>query len=78
MLRGNPAVWWSALALVDVQLVYTYTPVMNDLFDSRPLGWQSWITPVVLAVAIFFAVEAIKLLERRLDRPPSPTPPNKQ
>ncbi len=58
VLRGNPAIWWSALALLALQLVYTYVPFMNDLFGSRPLAIWSWVLPVVLSVAIFFAVEA--------------------
>jgi magnesium-transporting ATPase (P-type) len=65
VLRGNPAVWWSALALLGLQLIYTYVPFMNDLFGSRPLAIWSWIPPVVLSIVIFLAVEALKALRRR-------------
>lgn len=60
MLRGNPAIWWSALALIAVQLVYTYAPFMHELFDSRALAPRSWILPLALAVVVFVAIEAIK------------------
>ena len=60
VLRGNPAIWWSALALIAVQLVYTYAPFMHELFDSRALAPRSWILPLALAVVVFVAIEAIK------------------
>ncbi|HET8927618.1 MAG TPA: HAD-IC family P-type ATPase [Microbacterium sp.] len=62
VLRGNRVVWWSALALIALQLVFTYLPFMHYLFDSRPLGAQPWLLAVGLAVAIFLAVEVLKAL----------------
>jgi magnesium-transporting ATPase (P-type) len=67
VLRGNPVIWWSAAALIGLQLVYTYVPFMNELFGSRPLAAWSWILPVVLSVGVFFAVELLKLVRRRGD-----------
>lgn len=67
VFRGNPVIWWSAAALIVLQLIYTYLPFMNDLFGSRPLAIWSWGLPVVLSVVIFFAVELLKLLRRRGD-----------
>ena len=64
VLRGNRVVWWSALALVVLQLVYTYVPFMNVLFESRPLPAASWILPIVVSVGIFLAVEALKAVLR--------------
>ena len=65
VLRGNPVVWWSAAALIALQLVYTYVPFMNGLFGSSPLSVTGWIAPVVLSVVIFVAVEGLKALRRR-------------
>lgn len=64
VFRGNPAIWWSALALIVLQLVYTYVPFMHDLFGSRSLAAQSWLLPFGLSIAIFLAVELLKLLRR--------------
>ena len=64
VLRGNRVVWWSALALIALQLVYTYVPFMNDLFGSRPLAIWSWGLPLLLSIGVFFAVEALKRLSR--------------
>src|SRR5690606_11492395 len=68
VFRGNRVVWWSALALIVLQLVYTYAPVMNDLFDSRPLALTSWLLPLGLSVVLFLAIELLKLVRRRRAR----------
>ncbi|WP_159501940.1 HAD-IC family P-type ATPase [Microbacterium sp. 18062] len=65
VLRGNRAIWWAAFALIALQLVYTYVPFMNDLFESRPIAAWSWLLPVLFAVVIFLLVEALKALRRR-------------
>lgn len=65
VFRGNRVVWISAAALIVLQLLFTYVPVMNTLFESEPLAAASWILPIVLSVAIFFAVEVLKALFRR-------------
>ncbi|MEH3089727.1 MAG: HAD-IC family P-type ATPase [Microbacterium arborescens] len=62
VLRGNPVIWWSAGALVVLQLVYTYVPFMNALFESRPLAPVAWLLPLGFALVIFFAVEGLKAL----------------
>ncbi|MDN8548481.1 cation-transporting P-type ATPase [Microbacterium sp. NM3R9] len=62
VLRGNPVIWWSAGALILLQLLYTYVPFMNALFESRPLAPQGWLLPIAFAIVIFFAVEGLKAL----------------
>jgi len=67
IFRGNRAIWWSALALIALQLIYTYVPFMNDLFGSEPLALSSWGLPVGLSIVVFFAVELLKAARRRGD-----------
>ncbi|MCC2030755.1 cation-translocating P-type ATPase [Microbacterium allomyrinae] len=64
VLRGNRVVWWSALALIVLQVIYTYVPFMNVLFESRPLSATAWALPIVLSIGIFLAVEALKAVMR--------------
>lgn len=64
VLRGNRVVWWSAIALIVLQVIYTYVPFMNVLFDSRPLDAASWILPIVVSIGIFLAVEVLKAVLR--------------
>jgi len=65
VLRGNPVVWWSALALIVLQMLYTYVPALNGLFGSQPLDAVGWLLPIGASIAIFFAVEGLKSLRRR-------------
>ncbi|WP_309067583.1 HAD-IC family P-type ATPase [Microbacterium sp.] len=65
-LRGNRVVWWSALALIVLQLIYCYVPFMNALFESTPLPLWAWLVPFGLAIALFLVIEAVKALWRRL------------
>ncbi|TGY35644.1 HAD family hydrolase [Microbacterium laevaniformans] len=65
VLRGNPVIWWSAMALVALQLLYTYVPFLNELFGSEPLDGLGWIIPIAAAVAVFLAVEVFKALRSR-------------
>ena len=65
VFRGNRMIWISAGALMVLQLLFTYVPVMNTLFESQPLAATSWILPTVLAIVIFFAIEVLKGFFRR-------------
>lgn len=69
VLRGNRVMWWSALALIGLQLVYTYAPFMHTLFGSRPLTATEWLPPLALSVVVFLAVEGLKALLRAGRRP---------
>ena len=67
VFRGNPAIGWSALALIVFQLIYTYVPFMNALFGSEPLTVGGWLLPIAFSVGIFLAVEVLKAVRRRAD-----------
>ncbi len=46
-----------ALAMMGAQLLFTYAPVMNQLFHSAPISGESWLRIVGVAVTAFVAVE---------------------
>ena len=46
-----------ALAMVCAQLLFTYPPVMNNLFYSAPLPVESWSRIIGVALVAFAAVE---------------------
>ena len=55
--------WWVILgigSIIAVQLLFTYTPVMNVLFHSAPISVESWVRILVVAVIAFAAVELEK------------------
>ncbi len=65
VLRGNPVIWWSAGALIVLQLIYTYVSFMNGLFGSEPLALSGWFAPIGFSVVIFVTAEVLKALRRR-------------
>jgi magnesium-transporting ATPase (P-type) len=64
VLRGNRVVWWSAVALIVVQLGYCYLPIINAWFGSAPIGLREWLLTAVLAVVIFLLAEVAKVVTR--------------
>ncbi|QKW38061.1 HAD-IC family P-type ATPase [Actinomadura sp. NAK00032] len=63
-VRRNPWVAVSVVALAALQALYTYTPFMNDVFDSAPLDAAAWARIAVIAVISYLVVEALKLAQR--------------
>jgi cation-transporting ATPase F len=70
-IRRNPWVGAGALGLVAVQLVYTYVPSLNRLFESAPLGTGSWLRIAAVALAAYAVVELAKLYRRPAGRNPA-------
>lgn len=64
VLRGNRAVWWSALALLVLQAVFVYAPFMHTWFGSAALGVREWLITGGLAVVVFALTEVIKAVGR--------------
>ena len=62
---GTPAVLAAVAAVVAAQLLFTYAPFMNMLFDSRPLALRDWILLIAVGVAIFILLEAEKWVTRQ-------------
>jgi len=61
-LFSNLWVLAGAVAMVVLQLAYTYLPVMNRLFQSAPIDLATWGRTVLAGVAVFVIIE----IEKRL------------
>ncbi len=51
-------------ALLGLQLVFVYVPVMNRLFQSAPIGLREWGLTTGAGLATFILIEAEKALRR--------------
>ena len=51
-----------SLAMLGAQLLFTYAPVMNNLFHTAPIDAESWLRIAGVAGAAFVAVEIEKWL----------------
>jgi len=54
---SNKWVIGGALGMVVAQLMFTYAPVMNTLFHTAPIGAESWLRIVAVALVVFALVE---------------------
>jgi magnesium-transporting ATPase (P-type) len=62
----NKFVFLSVGALIVLQLLFTYLPLMNNLFGTKALDFQSWRFPLLLGIVLFFLVESEKFLIRKI------------
>ena len=56
----NPLALAGAAAMIMMQLLFTYHPLMNRLFHTTPLGLRSWVLISAVALLSFAAVELEK------------------
>ncbi len=66
--RGNPWAVRGALAMLALQVGFTYLPSMNRLFHTAPLSLGAWSRIVAVAIGIFLVVEFEKWLRFGRDR----------
>lgn len=67
-LLGNRYVLYAIVVVVLFQLIYTYLPWMQLLFQSRPLEGMTWLRIVPVAASVFVLVEMEKALYPYLRR----------
>jgi Ca2+-transporting ATPase len=67
-LFTNPWAIGGALLMVLIQLLYTYAPFMNKLFDSAPMSLTLWVDVLVVSLAAYLIIKFEKWLRRRLAR----------
>ena len=65
---GTPAVLIAVAVVVVAQLAFTFLPVMQALFDSRPMGFGDGLLVVAAGVALMIILEIEKKIMRRTGR----------
>ncbi|MEW9853590.1 cation-translocating P-type ATPase [Novosphingobium sp. M1R2S20] len=63
---GTPAVLGAIAVVIVAQLLFTYAPFMQELFDSRPLTLADGALIIGLGICLMLLLEGEKLLMRRL------------
>ncbi|OZI34775.1 carbonate dehydratase [Bordetella genomosp. 10] len=61
---GNPLLWYGILAVVVLQLLFTYAPPFQAIFSTESLPLSVWARLLAGAVLFFLFVEAEKLVIR--------------
>ena len=65
-LFSNRWVWPGIAAMLIAQLLFTYAPLMNRLFHTRPIRSDAWLRIAAVALLAMLAVELEKWLRWRL------------
>jgi cation-transporting ATPase F len=52
-------------SIIAVQLLFTYVPIMNELFHSAPMSGGSWLRIAAVGAIAFGAVELEKWIRFR-------------
>jgi magnesium-transporting ATPase (P-type) len=63
---GTPAVLYAVGTVTVLQLIFTYAPVMEAFFDTRPVGLLEGAVVILVGAGLFVLLELEKLLRRRL------------
>jgi len=61
---GNPYLWYGVAAVVVLQLLFTYAPPLQAVFDTEALAPSVWLRLVVGGFVFFLVVEIEKLVIR--------------
>ncbi len=67
-LLSNPWVFVGAGSMLLLQLLYTYLPLMNHLFQSAAIGVGSWIRIVAAGCISYLVVEIEKKIRAKMER----------
>jgi Ca2+-transporting ATPase len=62
---GNMWVFGGAAAMLLLQILYTYLPIMNTLFQSAPISMEAWLRIVLAGVIAYQIVEVEKWVQGR-------------
>jgi cation-transporting P-type ATPase F len=65
---SNPWAIYGSAAMIASQLLYTYAPFMNTIFQSAPIGINSWLRILAISAIIYLIVGIEKMITNRLQR----------
>ncbi len=63
---SNPWAVGGAILMALIQVLYTYAPFMNELFDSAPISLALWLNVLTVALIAYIVIEFEKWIRRRL------------
>ena len=65
-LFSNPWIWLGLGSMAVLQLAFTYSPLMNTLFQSAPIGLGQWLEIFLVALVCSLLVGVEKYLRHRV------------
>ncbi len=65
-ITSNMKLIYAVLVSIGLQLVVVYTPFMNPIFKTAPIGIQEWLIIAPIAFSVFIISEIWKIIKRRM------------
>lgn len=65
---GNRYIYIAIGAVITAQLLFTYTPFMQQLFDTKSLKPTEWVRIIMVTFSVFLLVEIEKFIMQMLER----------
>ena len=62
---SNPLLWVGVLSMILLQILFTYAPVMNRVFHTKPIDILDWIWVLLTGIIIYTTVGLDKSLRNR-------------
>lgn len=53
--------------MILLQVAFTYAPIMNNIFQSNPIGIESWLKIAGVSIIIFLIIETKKFVSNKLE-----------
>ena len=64
---SNKLIFLGVTVMILLQIVFTYTPVMNEIFQSSPIGIESWLKILGVSIVTFLIIETKKIVSNTLE-----------
>ncbi|XKH59128.1 cation-transporting P-type ATPase [Halomonas sediminis] len=64
-ITRNPWVWGALALCIALLAAAAYLPVLSDLLQTQPLGWQPWLLILAMSVIPLLAGQIVREIQRR-------------
>ncbi|MDH3678086.1 MAG: HAD-IC family P-type ATPase [Nitrosopumilus sp.] len=61
---SNKLIFLGVTVMILLQIAFSYIPVMNDIFQSKPIGMDSWLQIIGVSIITFLIIEIKKFVTR--------------
>jgi Ca2+-transporting ATPase len=61
---SNKLIFLGVTVMILLQIAFTYIPVMNEIFQSKPIGIESWLQIITVSLITFLIIEIKKFATR--------------
>ena len=63
---SNKWIFLGVTVMILLQIIFTHSPVLNQVFQSKPIGAESWLQIAGVAIATFLIIEMKKLVSSKI------------